>query len=185
MLAVLLAAVSVCGSAPVFAQQKKGAPANATDPIDLIAGVGGIEWIWSPRETLATLLSKGGPQPVVVWVGRIIDVRAKQAVTGGDESAVEFLAAYMPLMKPGPGALAVPLRVRPETGDHFVVSLRSGPVSDEMVKNLRQSMLDTTHYTVVLGEPRFIAPYGRQAAIFLQTRRAIVSQQLKIDIVRE
>jgi hypothetical protein len=187
-LLLLVLALCVGGAvapAPAFAQKQAG-PAGAPDLTALIDGIGGIEWRWTPRETQATLVqNKGGPQPIVVWVGRIVDVRLGQTATGTEESVIEFLAAYLPLAKPGPEALTAPVRVRPETGDHFVVSLRSPAVSPEMLKNLRRSVLDSRHYTVVLGEPRFIGPYGRQAAIFLQTVRAIVTQQLKVEMVRE
>lgn len=185
--AILAAFLFVTAIAPQAFAQQKAAPAGATDPTYLIDGLGGIEWIWTPRETLATLMNKNksGPQPTVVWVGRVVDVRAGRPVDGGTDSVVEFLAAYMPLAKPGPGALSPPLRLRPETGEYFVVSLRAPAASEDVINNLRQSMRDTTHYTVVVGEPRFIAPFGRWAAIFLQTRRATVSQQLKIDIVRD
>jgi hypothetical protein len=161
------------------------APAGASDPTHLIDGVGGIEWAWGPRETQATIGNKAGVQPTVVWVGRVADVRIGRPVTGGDDGVLEFLVAYQPLVKPSSAALAPPIRLRPETGEHFVVSLRSPPVTEEMLKNLRQSMLDRTHYAVVLGEPRFIAAYGRHAAIFLQTRRATVTQALKVEVVRE
>jgi hypothetical protein len=176
--------ILLCTTGEVAVAQGKVA-ATAADLSRLVDGVGGIEWRWSPRETRATLKGKDTPQPVVVWVGRIVDVRAGKAATGDNDSVVEFLAVYMPLAKPGPDALALPLRLRPESGDHFVVSLRSPAVSEEMLKNLRQSILDTTHYTVVLGEPKYIAPFGRWAAVWLQTRRASVSQQLKVEIVRE
>lgn len=153
--------------------------------MQVIEGVGDIEWQWTPRETMATLVNKGGPQPIVVWVGRVVDVRMGRSIRGESESVLEFLAAYMPLAKPGPFALASPVRLRPETGDHFVVSLRSPPLNVELLRNLRQSLLDRTHYTVVVGEPRFIAPFGRHAAIFMQTRRATVAQQMKVDVVRD
>ena len=178
LLAVMLAALSA------FAQ-KPPAKADPTDLSPLIQGVGGIEWRWGPRETLATLTTKGTPQPTVVWIGRIVDVRAGKSVAGEKESVVEFLAAYMPLVAPGAEALVSPVRLRPETGEHFVVSLRSPAATEEMLKNLRQSMLDTPHYTVVLGEPRGVAPFGRWVAIWLQTRRATVTQQLKFEIVTD
>lgn len=172
------------GAAP-GAAQKPAAAAQSQEAIALIEGIGGIEWKWSPRETQATIRNKAGVQPTVLWIGRIVDVRLGRSVTGGDDGVLEFLAAYQPLVNPSPAALAAPIRLRPETGDHFVVSLRSPPVSEDMVKNLRQSMLDRTHYAVVLGEPKFIAAYGRHAAIFLQTRRASVTQALKVEVVRE
>jgi hypothetical protein len=187
--AVLIAGlIAVAGGLPAAQAQpqKKPVPAGATEPAQILDGIGGIEWGWTPRNTVATLMNTmGGPQPTVVWVGRIIDVRAGKPLVGDGDSVVEFLAAYMPLAQPGPQALGVPVRLRPETGEHFVVSLRSPAVSEEMLNNLRQSMLDVTHYTVVVGEPRFVAPFGRWSAIFLQTRRATVTQQLKIEIVRD
>ncbi|MCE2949042.1 MAG: hypothetical protein ACK515_23040 [bacterium] len=172
------------GKSPA-AGQKPGTPAGASDPTHLIDGVGGIEWAWGPRETQATIGNKAGVQPTVLWIGRIVDVRIGRSVTGGEDGVLEFLAAYQPLIKPSSAALTPPIRLRPETGDHFVVSLRSPPVNEEMLKNLRQSLLDRTHYAVVLGEPRYIAAYGRHAAIFLQTRRATVTQALKIEVVRD
>ncbi len=171
-------------SGPLLAQQPAGG-AQSQEAIALIDGVGGIEWKWSPRETQATIRNKAGVQPTVLWIGRIVDVRLGRSVTGGEDGVLEFLAAYQPLVNPSPAALAAPIRLRPETGDHFVVSLRSPPVTEDMLKTLRQSMLDRTHYAVVLGEPRFIAAYGRHAAIFLQTRRASVTQALKVEVVRE
>ena len=184
------AAASAPSSSPAPAgkavpSQKPGTPAGASDPTHLIDGVGGIEWAWSPRETQATIGNKAGVQPTVLWIGRIVDVRLGRPVTGGDDGVLEFLAAYQPLIKASSAALTPPIRLRPETGDHFVVSLRSPPVTEEMLKNLRQSLLDRTHYAVVLGEPRYIAAYGRHAAIFLQTRRATVTQALKVEVVRE
>jgi hypothetical protein len=165
--------------------QKPAAPAGASDPTHLIDGIGGIEWGWGPRQTQATINNKAGVQPTVVWIGRIVDVRIGRSVTGGDDGVLEFLAAYQPLAKPSAAALAPPIRLRPETGEFFVVSLRSPPVTEDTLKNLRQSLLDRTHYTVVLGEPKFIAAFGRQAAIFLQTRRATVTQALKVEVVRD
>ncbi|MBY0440490.1 MAG: hypothetical protein K2W80_20085, partial [Burkholderiales bacterium] len=167
------------------APAQKGTPAGASDPTHLIDGIGGIEWAWGPRQTQATINNKAGVQPTVLWIGRIVDVRLGRSVTGGDDGVLEFLAAYQPLVKPSSAALTPPIRLRPETGDHFVVSLRSPPLNEEMLKNLRQSMLDRTHYAVVLGEPRYIAAFGRHAAIFLQTRRATVTQALKVEVVRE
>jgi len=178
-------ATSVAPAIPPAPAQASRTPAGASDPIHLIDGVGGIEWAWSPRETQATIGNKAGVQPTVLWIGRIVDVRIGRSVTGGDDGVLEFLAAYQPLIKASSAALKPPIRLRPETGDHFVVSLRSPPVTEEMLKNLRQSMLDRTHYAVVLGEPRFIASFGRHAAIFLQTRRATVTQVLKVEVVRE
>ena len=167
------------------APAQKGTPAGASDPTHLIDGIGGIEWGWGPRQTQATINNQAGVQPTVLWIGRIVDVRLGRSVTGGDDGVLEFLAAYQPLVKPSSAALTPPIRLRPETGDHFVVSLRSPPLNEDMLKNLRQSMLDRTHYAVVLGEPRYIAAYGRHAAIFLQTRRATVTQALKVEVVRE
>ena len=167
------------------APAQKGTPAGASDPTHLIDGIGGIEWAWGPRQTQATINNKAGVQPTVLWIGRIVDVRLGRSVTGGDDGVLEFLAAYQPLVKPSSAALTPPIRLRPETGDHFVVSLRSPPLNEDMLKNLRQSMLDRTHYAVVLGEPRYIAAFGRHAAIFLQTRRATVTQALKVEVVRE
>ena len=192
--ALVLTCVMAWSSGPLLAQPAGAAPGTAQKPpaagqsseaIALIEGIGGIEWKWSPRETQATIRNKAGVQPTVLWIGRVVDVRLGRSVTGGEDGVLEFLAAYQPLVNPSPAALAAPIRLRPETGDHFVVSLRSPPVTEDMVKNLRQSMLDRTHYAVVLGEPKFIAAYGRQAAIFLQTRRASVTQALKVEIVRE
>jgi hypothetical protein len=165
--------------------QVKAAPAGAVNPSNIIDGIGGIEWAWTPRETVATMLAKATMQPTVAWIGRITDVRVGRAVTGEADSVLEFLAAFMPYAKPGPDALNPPVRVRPETGELFVVSLRSPRAEDALIRNLRQSMLDQTHYTVVVGEPRFTAPFGRHQAIFLQTRRATVSQQLRVEIVRD
>lgn len=181
---VALLLVVMLGAPPAFAQ-KPPAKADPTDLSPLIQGISGIEWRWGPRETLATLKKKGTPQPTVVWVGRIVDVRVAKPAPGDKDSVVEFLAAYMPLAAPGPDALVPPLRLRPETGEHFVVSLRSPAVTEEMLKNLRQSILDTPHYTAVLGEPRGVAPFGRWVAIWLQTRRATVTQQIKPEIVRD
>jgi hypothetical protein len=188
LLAMLLAGSLLTAVRPAAAQQPPAAGAAAaasSEVARLIEGIGGIEWGWGPRETQATLLNKAGVQPVVFWIGRVVDVRIGRAVTGGDDGVLEFLAAYQPLVKPSPAALAPPVRLRPETGDHFVVSLRSPPIDDALLKNLRQSMLDRTHYVAVLGEPKFIAAYGRHAAIFLQTRRATVTQALKVELVRD
>lgn len=172
-------------AAPAAVQPRTAAAGQSSETARLIEGIGGIEWGWGPRETQATIRNKAGVQPTVLWIGRIVDVRIGRSVTGGEDGVLEFLAAYQPLIKPSPAALVPPIRLRPETGDHFVVSLRSPPVTEDMVKNLRQSMLDRTHYAVVLGEPKFIAPYGRQVAIFLQTQRASLSQSLKVEVVRE
>ena len=165
--------------------QTRQTPAGAVDPSNIIDGLGGIEWAWTPRETVATMLAKATVQPTVAWTGRIVDVRAGRAVSGEADSVLEFLAAFMPYARPGPAALTPPVRLRPETGELFVVSLRSPRTEDVLIRNLRQSMLDQTHYTVVVGEPRFVGPYGRHQAIFLQTRRATVSQQLRVEIVRD
>lgn len=165
--------------------QTRSAPAGAVDPSHIVDGLGGIEWAWTPRETVATMLAKATLQPTVAWIGRIVDVRAGRAVTGEADSVLEFLAAFMPYAKPGPEALTPPVRLRPETGELFVVSLRSPRTEEVLIRNLRQSMLDQTHHTVVVGEPRFIAPFGRHQAIFLQTRRATVTQQLRVEIVRD
>lgn len=177
-------ALLACAPLAALAQGRP-APAGATHPTNIVDGLGGIEWAWTPRETVATLQAKATLQPTVVWVGRVVDVRVGRPVGGEADSVLEFLAAFMPYVRPGPEALSPPVRLRPETGEMFVVSLRSPRAEEALIRNLRQSMLDQTHYTVVVGEPKFVGSYGRQQAIFLQTRRATVSQQLRVEIVRD